>query len=206
MGRRLKPHPFAYAPRAHKRRHGPQGWSDYRRYREWLRDEFAFRCVFCLTREVWVDMRRRNPIDHFQPQSQRPDLANDYDNLLYTCAGCNSLKSDEVIPDPCTIALGKCMRVHEDGTIEALDAQGHGQMLIEHLRLDDPTLVAYRRKMIGMLKSLARHDRREFIQWMSFPNDLPDLASDPPARNTRPRGVAQSWFAKWQRGKLPKVY
>src|SRR4051812_13664188 len=51
-------HPFEYPAGVHVRRHGPSGWTEYQRYRSWLRDEFCFRCVYCLLREQWLDMRR----------------------------------------------------------------------------------------------------------------------------------------------------
>jgi hypothetical protein len=40
--------------------HGPLGYNDYSSYRAWLRDEFAFRCVYCFSREQWG---RVTPID-----------------------------------------------------------------------------------------------------------------------------------------------
>ena len=43
--------PFSYPAAVHVRRHGPQGYADYASYRPWLRDEFAFRCVYCLLRD-----------------------------------------------------------------------------------------------------------------------------------------------------------
>src|SRR5436309_202187 len=42
------PDPFAYPHEAHQRRHGPAGYTNYQSYKPWLRDEFAFRCVYCL--------------------------------------------------------------------------------------------------------------------------------------------------------------
>ena len=45
--------PFMYPGQSHVRRHGPAGYADYKRYRPWLRDEFTFRCVYCLKRERW---------------------------------------------------------------------------------------------------------------------------------------------------------
>jgi hypothetical protein len=44
---------FRYPMSAHERRHGPRGYQDYRSYKPWLRDEFEFRCVYCLCRERW---------------------------------------------------------------------------------------------------------------------------------------------------------
>jgi hypothetical protein len=42
---------FTYPAEPHLRRHGPQGYVDAASYRPWLRDDFAFRCVYCLFRE-----------------------------------------------------------------------------------------------------------------------------------------------------------
>jgi hypothetical protein len=45
---------FNYPAEPHLRRHGPRGYADAASYRPWLRDEFAFRSVYCLFREQWV--------------------------------------------------------------------------------------------------------------------------------------------------------
>jgi hypothetical protein len=44
---------FQYPRQAHVRRHGPLGYVNYQSYKPWLRDEFEFRCVYCLWRERW---------------------------------------------------------------------------------------------------------------------------------------------------------
>lgn len=68
-------------PRSH-RRHGPRGYADYESYRPWLRDEFTFRCVYCLKREQWGLVTGEFDIDHFEPQKLLPNLAADYGNLV----------------------------------------------------------------------------------------------------------------------------
>jgi hypothetical protein len=45
--------PYALPTIAHGRRHGPGGYKDYQTYKDWLRDEFAFRCAYCMAREKW---------------------------------------------------------------------------------------------------------------------------------------------------------
>lgn len=45
--------PFEYPSAPLVRRHGPVGYLDYSSFRPWLRDEFGFRCVYCLRREQW---------------------------------------------------------------------------------------------------------------------------------------------------------
>ncbi|TVS12285.1 MAG: hypothetical protein EA424_22775 [Planctomycetaceae bacterium] len=56
--------PFDYPAESHARRHGPQGYADYESYRPWLRDEFTFRCVYCLQRERWGQVSGTYHIDH----------------------------------------------------------------------------------------------------------------------------------------------
>ena len=208
MARRVIPEPYEYPTAAHVRRHGPEGWKDYHRYRDWLRDEFSFRCVYCLEREVWRDMREQMHIDHFEPQAIRKDLTGEYTNLLYACPACNSQKSDTVLPDPCKIALGDCLVVYEDGRIEAKNKSSEGQALIDELALDDPRTIARRRRIIGMLRTLAKSSWPMFVEWMRFPRNLPNLSSrmNKPPNNSKPDGVAQSYFEKERRGELSEVY
>ncbi len=208
MAGRVIPEPYAYPKTPHVRRHGPGGWKDYRQYREWLRDEFSFRCVYCLEREVWRDMRESMHIDHFEPQAIRKDLKGEYTNLLYACPACNHEKSDTILFDPCKIALGDCLQVHEDGRIEAKNKSPEGQALIDELALDDPRTVDRRRCMIGTLRSLAEINWPMFVAWMRYPRNLPDLnhKDNKPPHNEKPEGVAQSFFEKEKRGELPEVY
>jgi len=95
--------PFTYPATAHVRRHGPQGYADPNSFRPWLRDEFSHRCVYCLLREQWGQVRGSHAIDHFLAVAHHPDRALDYDNLLFACAGCNAVKSARTVPDPLTV-------------------------------------------------------------------------------------------------------
>jgi len=200
------PQPYVYPSTPHVRRHGPGGWSDYQKYRPWLRDEFMFRCVYCLDREVWRDMRERMHIDHFQPQALQKDLKCEYTNLLYLCPACNSQKSDSVLPNPCTVALADCLQIRDDGQIEAKNGNPDGELLIDVLALDHPLTVARRRRMIGVLRSLAETSWPLFVEWMGFPEDLPNLALFPPPHNLKAGSVAQSFYERKRRGDLPEVY
>jgi hypothetical protein len=200
------PEPYAYPAMPHQRRHGPSGWNDYHRYRPWLRDEFSFRCVYCLERELWRDMRVAMHIDHFEPQSLHAELGCVYTNLLYLCPNCNSLKRARALPDPCVTALGKCLRVHKDGRIEAINADGSS--IIEVLALDQPTATRRRRMIIGVILSSAASDWKTFVEWMGYPPDLPNLSEprNTPPSNSKPEGVAVSHYEKRLRGELPEIY
>ena len=81
---------FEYPKQLHSRRHGPDGYRDYESYRDWLRDEFMFRCVYCLDREQWNGREAGFHIDHFIPVAMNESRRLDYDNLLYACASCNT--------------------------------------------------------------------------------------------------------------------
>ena len=80
------PRLFAYPRTVHVRRHGPNGYLDYADFKPWLRDEFQFRCVYCLCRERWFpDGNEAFSIDHLQPKSVASTLVCNYDNLVYAC-------------------------------------------------------------------------------------------------------------------------
>jgi hypothetical protein len=153
-------------------------------------------------------MRESMHIDHCKPQTIRKDLKGEYTNLLYACPACNSQKSDTILFDPCKIALGECLQIHEDGRIEAKNHSHEGQALIDELALDDSLTVDRRRCMIGMLRTLAEFNWPMFVEWMRFPKNLPDLnhKDNKPPHNDKPDGVAQSYFERKNRDELPEVY
>lgn len=96
---------FRYPAASRVRRHGPRGDADADSYRPWLRDEFAFRCVYCLFREQWGRVKAAFTLDHFVPTSIAPKKERTYDNLLYARAACNAAKGSSLLPDP-TLRLG----------------------------------------------------------------------------------------------------
>lgn len=193
---------YEYPAGPHVRRHGPIGYANYGSYREWLRDEFTFRCTYCLTRERWSAALGFD-IDHFVPQAFDPSLRCTYDNLLYLCHRCNLKKGKHRLPDPCQLSLQDSIRVHEDGQIEGLNQ--NGTRIIKVLALEDPNWVTWRRMLIETLKALSF--RPELIKsWLGFPDDLPDLARMHPSGNSRPLGVSTSYFSQRCVGSLPEVY
>ncbi len=197
--------PFAYPPAPHVRRHGPQGYADYTGYRPWLRDEFSFRCVYCLLREQWGRVRGAYAIDHFLAVAHHPGKATDYDNLLYACATCNAAKGDRTVPDPLRVLTGPAVRVEEDGTIHAADPEA--ARLIELLGLDSPQSAEFRMLWIGIASLAARHEPELYRRLMGYPDDLPDLRRlQPPGGNSRPEGLANSALARRERGELPACY
>jgi hypothetical protein len=104
---------FVYPADPQSRKHGPTGYTDYESYRDWLRDEFSYHCVFSLIRETWPPSSFH--IDHLQPQAERSDLTCEYDNLLYIAGQLNLIRGKRRLEDPCLVSLGKCLFVHPKG-------------------------------------------------------------------------------------------
>jgi hypothetical protein len=197
--------PFSYPSVPHVRRHGPQGYADYESYRPWLRDEFAFRCVYCLIRERWGPSKGIYALEHFLPMAARPDLAVEYDNLLYGCVSCNLSKGSQQTPDPLRVLLDEEVKVAQDGQIQARTAAG--SKLIELLGLNRPRLREFRELWIRIIRLASLHDPDLLQRLLGYPADLPDLSPlRPPKGNLRPDGISQSHLARRQRGELPDRY
>jgi hypothetical protein len=197
--------PFAYPDRPHRRRHGPHGYAGYESYRDWLRDEFSFRCVYCLTREQWVLAKGAFAIDHFVPTSINPGLVTEYDNLLYACVACNLTRGNQAVPDPLQHLLASTAEVRADGRLTAHSPPA--QEIMEVLHLNDPEYVFRRGQMIALLGELERRRPDLHAVWLGYPDNLPDLSRlRPPGGNGRPAGIAESHFARRQRSELPVTY
>lgn len=196
---------FEYPDAPHERRHGPTGYTAYESYRSWLRDEFTFRCVYCLHREQWYSRGATFHIEHFVPVAQSDPGECEYSNLLYACATCNEAKKAiPNVPDPCVVAFQDCLRIKEDGKVEALNA--HGEMLRRVLRLDSEKNVQHRHRWMKILQALRTADAPLYQELFGFPSDLPDLRRLNPPSNTKPEGALNCYFVLRERGELPATY
>jgi len=119
-------------------------------YRDCLRLEFRFACVYCLM--LGHELRRERyggfEIEHFRPKGRREfePLRDSYANLFWACRACNRAKHDrwptreeldrgERFLNPCDDVMAEHLRI--DGQeIEALTAAG--EFMIEQLGLDEP--------------------------------------------------------------------
>ncbi len=195
----MTPFPFQYPHAPLVRKHAPSYPTQWKPYLDWLRDEFDFRCVYCLQRERWGKRRAVFAIDHIVPR-EAGGAAYDYGNLAYACASCNSVKSDCVVPHPDQHAYGKCVEVDGEGRIHPKNRVG--KWLIRELHLDDMENTEFRRDRIHELKSLLKTDREQFERMMSFPDELPDLNSKNPPKNAKPDSWKSSHRAKGNAGKI----
>ena len=202
---------FRYPSAPHMRRHGPRGYADHKHYKPWLRDEFSFRCVYCLCRESWYpDGEAHFSVDHVWPRNRATESLRTYDELVYACCVCNAYKRDfpEMI-DFGAIALAEHLEGLADGTIRPLTPQG--EALIDVCALNRQDLVAFRRDLRSLVVLLAGRSGAATEQlrrrYLGYPVDLPDLASlRPPGGNARPDGVTACCFERRRRGELADTY
>jgi hypothetical protein len=69
----------------------------YKEYRQALRRDFFFTCAYCTISESEATAIRFT-IDHYEPRHARPDLVNEYTNLMYACDVCNQRKGNRNPP------------------------------------------------------------------------------------------------------------
>lgn len=195
---------FDYPDQRRQRRHGPSGYASYESYRPWLRDEFDFRCVYCLKRETWGHVTGEFDLDHFEPQSVNRRRRLDYLNLVYACRRCNSVKHDQAVGDPFNLLHSGNVAVQPDGSLYA--SAPETRCLIRQLDLNSPRLKMWRTMWMRIVALAEKTDADLYLQLVGFPKDLPNLNKLSPPYNHRKAGLEESWFALRQRGELPSVY
>lgn len=90
--------PVTEPPTARTRVHAPAR-HPYESFRACLRQDFEFTCALCLLHEsdlapLGVEGTGLFTVEHIEPQSTRPDLAEVYRNCLYACRFCNTRRGD----------------------------------------------------------------------------------------------------------------
>lgn len=195
---------FDYPEQRSHLRHGPAGYAEYDSYRDWLRDELCFRCIYCLKRETWGRVTGDFELDHFEPQSVYPDKALDYENLVYSCRTCNLIKSDGSIDSPFETLHNGSLQCGPDGRLIALSIEAKRLILV--LDLNSPRAVEWRLMWSRIVTMAHETDSSLHAMLVGFPSDLPDLARKQPPKNSRPEGVEESWYSKRVRGELPAIY
>jgi hypothetical protein len=115
----------------------------YSEYREYLRYDFFYSCAYCTMSEAEAQAIRFT-IDHYEPRNARPDLLDEYENLMYSCGECNLRKGDRSPPPQARADGYRFFRpdsdLHEDHFQESgrrLQGKSHvGQYSIEALDLN----------------------------------------------------------------------
>ena len=195
---------FRYPPEPLVRRHGPAGYASYRSYRPWLRDEFSFRCVYCLLREQWGRATAEFDLEHFVPHVLAPERSTDYANLFYACRSCNVRKGKHTLPDPGDALTSRNVRVYPDGALAGLTADA--ERIIRLLCLNSTEYKRWRRMWIRIIELAEDDDPGLLRDLLSYPRDLPDLRTYRAPENSRPDGIAESFFERRKRGELAETY
>ncbi|MFN0079993.1 MAG: hypothetical protein ACKVY0_26300 [Prosthecobacter sp.] len=190
---------FAYPTEPHhptepdQRRHKPPVRTDYRRYKEYLRDEFVFTCVYCLMRETWTGSPATFGVEHFHPKSKAPELISTYTNLLYVCNFCNSARGNRPMSPalhPEINPFGAHLEIINDGTVKHRTETGLA--LIDLLKLNRPEVVTHRLRMLKLyqllmatrkLPILGHLSREALTLFFGFPQPMFDLSTQKGAVN-----------------------
>lgn len=69
--------------------------TNYNGYRQEIREDCQYRCVYCDGHEIEIGGERIMTLDHFRPKRCYPQLENDPNNLLLSCRTCNELKGHD---------------------------------------------------------------------------------------------------------------
>lgn len=154
--------PFHYSKLIHQRTITPPAYSNYRRYKPSLRQEFHGQCVYCRALESYKGQESFG-VDHYRPKKRFPALANEYLNLYYSCNRCNSYKGDfwpsseniergQFVPNPCEHVMFQHMRYKNGGVAGVSNA---GKWTAEHLDLNDPQTVLFRESFVKAIEAVA---------------------------------------------------
>ena len=80
--------------RSYQKNRNSRYYSDYSFYREAIRIDCLGRCVYCDIHENENGGQVNMQLDHFRPKQKFPHLRNNPNNLHWSCAECNKLKTD----------------------------------------------------------------------------------------------------------------
>jgi len=124
----------------------PSGLS-YLDYLPQIRYDFFYSCGYCTLSEFEAQGIAFQ-IDHYEPRSDKPELENQYDNLIYSCSECNNLKGDLTPPINARLAGFRFFRPDVDvydenftvNSTRVIHLTNIGEFTIETLNLNRQSL------------------------------------------------------------------
>jgi hypothetical protein len=202
-------YPFDYPAQPLIRRHEPSGYRRYQGFKPWLRDEFCFTCIYCLSRERWSPLGSEIfSVEHLKPKATHPLLLLVYSNLAYACVRCNRLRGKaDLQHDPCAAGLRGDLAVQADGRLDSTTEKG--KFIIRLLRLNRKTLVKFRKMILAAASQNKRSNQYKFL--FGFPTeDLPNLAdelSSTGIHNAKSTSVGSCYYFQYHVHRaLPKTF
>ena len=195
---------FVYPSSPRERKHGPSGYKDVQSFRPWLRDDFIFRCVYCLKRESWGAAKEGFDIEHFVSSMVAPEKRLSYKNLVYACHECNLRKGKASVNDPLQCSTANDVVLLENGMLVGLSRDA--RKVIAVVALNSSSMIRWRKLWMQIIELAQLHDPDLLNQLMSFPDNLPNLEALNPPANEKPEGATDSFYARNQTGSLPVRY
>ncbi len=198
--------PFAYPTAVHVRRHGPGPYDGYGTFKPWLRDEFLFRCVYCLKRERWShEGADIFSVEHIVPQAVDSSLACVYENLLYACTKCNSLRGTSVWLNPTECVMADYLAVNPIGYVITLRDDEAAELMLGRLNSDER--VKQRQEVLEIIRRVradpgSKTARNDYSRYFGYPDDMEDLRKKVPHGNSKPLSTADCFYAKRERGEI----
>jgi hypothetical protein len=132
-------------------------YSDYRRYKSILREDFRYCCAYCATHEITFGALRHMTIDHFRPKGlqQFAHLIAEYGNLYYCCGECNTYKGDRWPSETEFEADLRFVDVCAEDLFDHIAAENGvivgqtppGKFTVANLRLDRPAMTERNREI-----------------------------------------------------------
>lgn len=131
----------------------------YGDYRQALRHDFYYMCAYCTITE-YEAQGLSFEIDHYEPVRNRPDLKNDYENLMYACDTCNGRKTDISPPEEASVDGYRFFKVDRDIWVDHYMADGQrilhrtavGEFTIDNLHLNRLALRRLREIRSNLIK------------------------------------------------------
>lgn len=133
----------------------PAASKNYKDCKAALAVEGHGRCVYCAILEKPLGGYWHFHVEHFRPKSKFPDLTNEYSNLFYACAICNTFKSSDwpgepnealstpSYADPSQVDYNSIFNVDDRGSLTGANVAA--SYMITKIYLNRPQLILERR-------------------------------------------------------------
>jgi hypothetical protein len=149
----------------------------YPEYKKYVRRDFLFSCAYCTMTEAEAEAIRFT-IDHYEPKSARPELENLYENLMYACDQCNTLKGTRCPTQEMRDAGKRFFRADQDVRSEHFEVDGNQLEGVTEVGRFTRVAVDLNRPTLARLRDLRRRlfDSDEYVNegiaaLLSFPID-----------------------------------